>query len=215
MKGGNFHVDPANPVIADNDFSYVSWQCDKKKDEFLPSYLDLLKHNGACNWVMARIKFPDCIKDYKNDKDGVTPGKYAYSNPNTGVCPKSHPHRLPLLQLNQQYDMTGLDFDQLVLSNGDTTGLSMHGDFIAGWGPKVLQDALLKCTFNPNQTRRWHGDKCREADSDGMIRVHPLPFKEHTPKYESTFPDEEVDGISEFPRGVGNCPEKHLSFFFD
>ena len=213
MKGGNFHVNPANPVIPDNNFTYTTWQCGNDygyKSQHVASYLDLMKYNGTCNsWVMARIKFPDCIKDYKDDRDGVTPGKYAYSKPNNGVCPSSHPHRLPLLQLNQQYNMTGLDFDQLVLSNGDTTGLSMHGDFIAGWKPSILETALLNCKFNPAETGRWHGDNCTETNPEGNIITHPLPFKKHTPKYEATFPDEEVDGISEFPRGVGNCPESH------
>lgn len=99
--------------------------------------------------------------------------------------------------------MAGFDLDQLVLSNGDTTGLSMHGDFIAGWKPSVLQDALVNFTFNPLETGRWHG--CAESNALGNIAVHVPPFLAHTPKYIDTFPVEEVDRITEFPRGVGNC----------
>ena len=204
MKGGNFHLNPSNPVLGESDFTYVSWACPDLKTERMPSYLDLKeKYQGACKTLMVRIKFPDCIKDYKNDLDGVTPGKFAYSHPSSGFCPKSHPHRLPLLQLNQQWDLAGFDLDQLVLSNGDTTGLSMHGDFISGWKPRVLQDALVNCSFNP--PGRFHGENCAETDESGFIPVHVPPFREHKAKYGNSFPDEAVDIITEFPRGVGNC----------
>ena len=205
MKGGNFHLDPANPVLGEQNFTYVSWQCPDIKTEMQPSYLDLKEYQGKCKTLMARIKFPDCIKNYKNDTDGFTPGKFAHSHPSSGFCPKSHPHRLPLLQLNQQWSLAGFDFDQLVLSNGDTTGLSMHGDFISGWKPHLLQDALVNCAFNPLETDRWHGEHCGESNDLGNLPAHVPPFREFIPIYNDTFPVEDVDGITEFPRGVGNC----------
>jgi Domain of unknown function (DUF1996) len=67
-----------------------------------------------------------------------------------GNCPASHPVRLvsifyefwhyvkPFNDLN--------DGGHFVLSNGDSTGCSYHGDFVEGWDTEVLQNALDQCT---------------------------------------------------------------------
>ena len=209
MKGGNFHVDPANPVIPEGNYTYANWICNKPKQDnkghgdFRSSFLEL--DDGKPCWsIMARVNFPDCFQDYK-DKDGVTRHKFTYSNINNGRCPSTHPNRLPLLSLNQEYSMRGLKLDQLVLSNGDPTGRSLHGDFVSGWDTADLDHALKNCVFNPRETNRFHGDNCKETDEFGDIPLHPRPYPEEHAIYEDTFPNEEVFGITEFPRGEGNC----------
>ena len=203
MKGGNHLLDPTNPVIGQDEVSYVRYECDKPRRKYRSSssYLDF---GNDCELLFIKVRFPDCIKDY-NDLDGVTTGNYAHSHIKTGVCPTSHPVKLIILELNIFYDIKGLKVTDLVLSNGDKTGKSMHGDFVSGWPMGTLSEAVEKCKFEAPS--RIHGFECPEGDEKNAItgKMSP-PFNGwHYGHYNDTFPVEEVDGVSELPRGTGNC----------
>lgn len=65
----------------------------------------------------------------------------------TGACPPGFPVRLPVLFYETIFDVKQFkDYPgRFVLANGDATGYGYHGDFIAGWDPDLLQNALQVC----------------------------------------------------------------------
>jgi hypothetical protein len=81
----------------------------------------------------------------------------------SGYCPKDFPVILPTLFFEVLYDTTEWEHSDLyelgerpynplnpgkspfVLSNGDTSGFSLHGDFINGWDLEKLQQGLEQC----------------------------------------------------------------------
>ena len=69
---------------------------------------------------------------------------------NNGVCPSSHP--VHLISIFYEIYFSVDPFNKLnaggnfVLSTGDPTGYSLHGDFYNGWNQDVLQQAVDQCT---------------------------------------------------------------------
>jgi len=113
---------------------------------FLPdkAYLDA----NCVDGVRFELMFPSCW-------DGVNPtsadkkSHVAYpSQVMTGDCPDGFPIRLPSLfyeTIWNTYEFAGQS-GQFVISNGDPTGFGYHGDFMMGWDPIFLQDAVDQCT---------------------------------------------------------------------
>lgn len=69
----------------------------------------------------------------------------------SGTCPEGYETRLVSLLFEtiwNTYKFKGVD-GQFVLANGDPTGYGYHGDFMHGWEPGVLQNAIDVCT-NPS-----------------------------------------------------------------
>ena len=68
-----------------------------------------------------------------------------------GVCPSSHPVRLPTLYVEIEWiiqsfaDQWYSSSHPFVLSSGDPTGHGLHGAFMNGWDVDVLQQALNTC----------------------------------------------------------------------
>jgi hypothetical protein len=100
--------------------------------------------------LRAQIFFPSCW-DGKNVDSPDHKSHMAYpSGINSGTCPDTHPVRLislfyeiwhwvrPYNQLN--------DGGQFIMSTGDPTGHSLHGDFINGWDHTILQRVTDTCT---------------------------------------------------------------------
>ena len=65
----------------------------------------------------------------------------------TGDCPDGFPVRMPVLFYETIFDIKQFNnhSGRFVLANGDFTGYGYHGDFIAGWDPEFLQEALNVC----------------------------------------------------------------------
>lgn len=79
----------------------------------------------------SHMAYPDLVKD--------------------GKCPEGYEHRLVSLFYETKYDtqdFRGVD-GEFVLATGDPTGCGYHGDFIQGWEPDFLQQAMNGCT-NPS-----------------------------------------------------------------
>ncbi|OKL64076.1 hypothetical protein UA08_00571 [Talaromyces atroroseus] len=79
----------------------------------------------------SHMAYPDLVKD--------------------GKCPEGFNTRLVSLFYETKYDtqdFRGVE-GQFVLSTGDPTGCGYHGDFIQGWEPDFLQEAMNGCT-NPS-----------------------------------------------------------------
>jgi len=118
-----------------------------------------------------RIHFPACWDgknlDSPNHKDHV-----AYlSELDNGSCPPTHPVGLMKLFFEVTWDVHSFVTSgkwnpattawPFVLSTGDPTGYSWHGDFQNGWDPVLLQNAIDNCD-NPNdQTGNGVAEACR------------------------------------------------------
>ncbi|CAJ2507562.1 Uu.00g087480.m01.CDS01 [Anthostomella pinea] len=66
-----------------------------------------------------------------------------------GNCPDTHTQRLVTLFYETIWATADSAFGsngEFVISNGDPTGFGYHGDFMAGWDPEFLQQALDECT---------------------------------------------------------------------
>ncbi|KAL7945461.1 hypothetical protein V8C42DRAFT_323216 [Trichoderma barbatum] len=114
---------------------------------FLPdkAFLDANCKDG----IRLEIMFPSCWKggdatDSPNHKDHVAFPDLVM----TGNCPEGYPERLPSILFEVIWATNayaGRD-GQFVLSNQDTTGYGLHGDFIMGWEEDFLQQAVNTCT---------------------------------------------------------------------
>lgn len=97
--------------------------------------------------VRAELLFPSCW----NGKDLTSANHKSHVQfpelVQTGACPPGFPVRLPVLFYETIFDVKQFkDYPgRFVLANGDATGYGYHGDFIAGWDPDLLQNALQVC----------------------------------------------------------------------
>lgn len=69
---------------------------------------------------------------------------------NNGVCPSSHPVHLISIFFEIYFSVDPFnklnDGGIFVVSTGDSTGYSLHGDFYNGWDQDILQQAVDQCT---------------------------------------------------------------------
>ncbi|KAI1338944.1 WSC-domain-containing protein [Xylariaceae sp. FL0016] len=98
--------------------------------------------------MRAQVHFQSCWdgRDYQTDQSHV-----AYmSQIDNGVCPPSHPRQLIHLFFEIYYGVNDIQKDggKFVFAQGDPTGFGFHGDFINGWDPTVLNDAIAQCINN-------------------------------------------------------------------
>ncbi|CAG9954043.1 unnamed protein product [Clonostachys rosea f. rosea IK726] len=108
------------------------------------AYLDANCKNG----LRLEIMFPSCW-DGVNTDSGNSKDHVAYPDlVMNGNCPETHPVRLPGLLYEVIWEtqaLVGRD-GIFVLSNGDPSGFGYHADFIMGWEPGFLQEAIEICT---------------------------------------------------------------------
>ncbi|KDN39200.1 hypothetical protein RSAG8_08971, partial [Rhizoctonia solani AG-8 WAC10335] len=120
---------------------------------------------SGCGVVNAGMFFPSC-SDGRLDSDDHFDGRldsddhfshmaYPLDGSNGFNCPASHPIKYPTIFIEHFYfpsadqPYRGANNDNWVLSNGDPTGLNMHGDFINGWNQDTLEQTLQQCN-TPN-----------------------------------------------------------------
>ncbi|KJZ74487.1 hypothetical protein HIM_06083 [Hirsutella minnesotensis 3608] len=116
---------------------------------FLPdkSFLDSNCKDG----LRFEIMFPSCWNgrdvDSQNHMDHVAFPDLVMD----GTCPPDYPVRLPSLLYEVIWNTAAFSGrnGRFVLSNGDETGYSYHGDFMMGWNRDFLQQAVNTCT-NPS-----------------------------------------------------------------
>ncbi|WWC98914.1 hypothetical protein V866_005808 [Kwoniella sp. B9012] len=96
--------------------------------------------------LVTTVRFPTCwdgVNLYKADGSHM---KYT-DNLQFGVCPASHPVRIPGIMLEYTWQTyayrPGVPLrNKLIWANGDTTGFGLHADFVNGWDTNVLEKAL-------------------------------------------------------------------------
>lgn len=109
--------------------------------------------------MRAQVNFRSCWDGVNLDSpDHASHMAWPSGGVNGGSCPSSHPIHLPMLFYEVIYNTGSFPFNPAgtptwVFSEGDTTGYSMHGDFVMGWedapdGTNVLQAAIDGCNAN-------------------------------------------------------------------
>ena len=141
---------------------------------FLPdkNYLD----ENCLDGVRFELMFPSCW----NGKDVDSPNHKSHvAFPNlvmTGTCPEGFETQLPSLfyeTIWNTQNFKGID-GQFVIANGDPTGYGYHGDFMMGWDPDFLQQAVNTCTNLSGNVQ-----DCPifdlQSDDDSAMCTFPMP----------------------------------------
>ena len=116
---------------------------------------DFFAHNCPSG-MRAQVNFPPCWDGVNLDsEDHQSHMAWPSGGVDGGDCPASHPVHLVSLFYEFVFSVENMPFNDASLptwvwSNGDTTGYSLHGDFMNGWpslvnGRNVLQDAIDHC----------------------------------------------------------------------
>lgn len=104
--------------------------------------------DGYASPLRAEVHFPSCW----NPAAGLTDYKNNMQFPTNGNCPTGWVHT-PHLFYEVYWNTPkfasrwtqGQGTQPFVLSNGDPTGYSLHGDFLAGWDEATLQQIIDNC----------------------------------------------------------------------
>ncbi|WWC63823.1 uncharacterized protein I303_106428 [Kwoniella dejecticola CBS 10117] len=156
-------------------------------------------HPGGCGQIALGIYFPSCglangaISSSDHFSHMAWPQSYKGPNlvddPNGIVCPASHPIKYPTIFAEFNYYLDAKhpwrnDECTFVLSNGDCLGDTFHADFVNGWVPQTLKDAIGQCGFG-------------KGVGDNLDACAPLKKTKSEPKswdcrLDGQIPDEEV-----------------------
>lgn len=96
------------------------------------------------------IHFPHCWngQDF-NQANPTAHVVYPDGDIENGVCPGSHPIRLPHIFMENQFDVDKVASlvkpDSFVLAMGDDTGFGWHADFYNGWDSGAIPGLLASC----------------------------------------------------------------------
>ncbi|CAE6455216.1 unnamed protein product [Rhizoctonia solani] len=110
---------------------------------------------NGCGVVNAGMFFPSCGDGRLDSDDHFSHMSYPLDDSNGYNCPPSHPIKYPTIFMEHFYfpsadqPYRGANNDNWILSNGDPTGLNMHGDFINGWNQDTLEQTMSQCN-TPN-----------------------------------------------------------------
>jgi hypothetical protein len=128
----------------------INWNCiDYSNNNNYPETPGM-DHTVCANGLRAQVFFPSCW-DGVNLDSADHKSHMAYPDGiNNGVCPKSHPVHLISIFYEVYFSVDPFnklnDGGNFVLSTGDRTGYSLHGDFLNGWDQGILQQAVDQCT---------------------------------------------------------------------
>lgn len=194
-----------DPFLRSNDTASVTYSDGKflsrpVSDRVSFACLDSSGHIPEVNYMArtecdqglrAQIQFQSCWdgRDYQLDQSHV-----AYlSGIDNGVCPPTHPRQLPHLFFEVYYGVADVEKEpggRFVFAQGDPTGFGFHGDFMNGWDPDVLKEAV---------------DLCINDDSfNGQISYCPPLAKSQTPFYATNCPERQPI-VNEQVKGTVEC----------
>ncbi|KAF2403118.1 hypothetical protein EJ06DRAFT_320608 [Trichodelitschia bisporula] len=150
--------------------------------------------------VRAELVFPGCW----NGKDLTAVGgksHVAYSSLIiNGICPEDFPVRIPTLYYEAWYATAGFNgYDgDYVMSNGDPTGYGYHGDFMSGWDPDFLQQAIDSHCSDEGVIERCPLFTLQSPEEAGTCTYNPpaAALKEHC-----NFPGDKLCGDNPISRG--------------
>ncbi|EJT74301.1 hypothetical protein GGTG_08144 [Gaeumannomyces tritici R3-111a-1] len=196
-SGGDTKLTPENPQPASwtcprSSFDPPSWPANSdgsvagmgsKNNKGEGVGFPFAECDGYASPLRADLHFPSCY----NPAAGLSNWKTNMAFPtNTGNgmqdCPQGWIH-VPHLFFEVYWNTPmfkdrwtpGGNSQPFVLSNGDRTGFSMHGDFLSAWDEKVLQNIIDTCDAGsagmdkcPGVQLNDKGKQCTIADSTGV-----------------------------------------------
>lgn len=108
------------------------------------------------NGLRLQVHFPQCWDGQNLDSPTHRTHVAFPTRPDGGNCPSTHPVRLTNMFFEAFYSVGdfphGTGTQPFVLSTGDPTGYSFHGDFLSGWDQNILQSAIRDPTCDINNT---------------------------------------------------------------
>lgn len=133
---------------------HINWQCNADK-------LGGVAYNNRTNYIQdcsgdltANVHFPACWDGINLDSPNHK-AHMAYDN--NGVCPATHPKRLPNISGIIHYNVNGTQSLRLASDNyeGGKGGYSLHMDYLFNWDPEVLDTWWRNCNLT---NRDCHAD---------------------------------------------------------
>ncbi|KAL1837981.1 hypothetical protein VTJ49DRAFT_3170 [Mycothermus thermophilus] len=141
-------------------------------------------------WDGVNLDSPDHQSHVAYPVPGSEADRFDYAG---GVCPESHPVRIPQVMYEVQWDTTPFNDPELwpedetqqpfVWSTADEHGYSQHGDYIFGWKGDALQRAMNRLCFgdvcesletqSPELAAECVKPKTVEEDVDGWLEALP------------------------------------------
>lgn len=99
------------------------------------------------------LHFPHCWNGQDFDQSNpMAHMSYPTGDIENGVCPTSHPTRLPHIFIENTFDIHSVvdqvKPDTFVLAMGDNTGLGWHADFFNGWEDGAIPNILASCPYD-------------------------------------------------------------------
>ncbi len=137
--------------------------------------------------LRAECRFPSCwngVSDFT--KEGIAANLRYPDGKDNGNCPTSHPRNFISIFGEFIYKVQDFEYYQdankngpWMWSNGDTTGYGFHCDFVDGWQPDVLLDAINRCQI-PDGT--GDQDKCPAFTERNVLEKKPCQLEKQSPK---------------------------------
>ncbi|KAF8267409.1 hypothetical protein EI94DRAFT_1324975 [Lactarius quietus] len=129
----------------------ISWLCidfNGPAQQQTPGFTNTTCPDG----LRAQIFFPSCWDGMNLDSPDHKSHMAYPSGIDNGYCPHTHPVHLVSIFYELWFSVAPFnalnDGGRFLLSTGDPTGCSLHGDFYDGWNKSVLQRAVDTCTDN-------------------------------------------------------------------
>lgn len=148
--------------------------------------------NQMDEW-QVRIMFPNCWDGIHLQTQAIGENTHVvFRDEVTGLCPSSHPVRIPQLFQEVCYSVgavknayPGVQRSDFIFGTGDTEGWGAHADYISGWHQEVLDAALETCDNND-----WSKPQCAFHQFAGVNSKNPKGFYKGSPV-------EQVNNISQ------------------
>ncbi|TGZ81697.1 WSC-domain-containing protein [Ascodesmis nigricans] len=129
--------------------------------------------------LRAQVFFPSCWDGKNGDSpDHKSHVSYPVGNHEHGACPPSHPKRFISLFFEILFSVKEWDSEWVngkhpfVFSNGDPTGYGLHGDFLNGWDPATLKEAI-KCDASSGRVEDCKVLKLQEPEDRDRCKIAP------------------------------------------
>ena len=134
---------PGNSSQTQNRQNITQWIChggspaDSQPQGMTGGFPDMagLSACSAYDGFNGAINFPQCWSGEDFDQENPTAHMtYAVGDIENGLCPDSHPIRLPHIFMENSFDLSGIDGEweenTFMLAQGDPTGFGWHADFV-------------------------------------------------------------------------------------
>lgn len=143
MITGNPQGSPTNGL---NDSTRYNWYCqevDGPPSKSIPNC-------PAGGVLRLQLEFPSCWNGRDLGWDGDHKSHMTFGDGRR--CPASHPVKIPTITYNAVWRVPSSGIDNWRLSSdmypagsGNPGGHSMHGDWVNGWDPEIMQTFITNC----------------------------------------------------------------------